>query len=492
MSRYKHIFIFVIFLPLILYSESHSQDSLWAANFGGLYNDCGNSSVRLSNGDMVIFGSTFSFGSGEHDMYLIKTDSTGNLIWQKTFGGAGIEYGYDIIQTSDNGFALVGSTTSYGAGKRDIYLIKLNESGNEQWSKTFGGVENDLGHSVRECYDGGLIICGTTSSYGSNTDVYLIKTNNSGDSLWAKTFGGSAGETGSSVRETSDNGFAIVGNTGSYGVGYSSIYLVRTDSIGDTLWTASYGNDRADLGNTIEVTNDEGFIIGGTTVEDGDFYYNAYALKLDSLGVVEWENTYGGNYEDQFYSIQITSDGGYLFGGTTEGSGSRKIDMFVAKVDGGGNIEWDGQYGGSQSDYCNSIIPDAGNDFHAIGYSYSESNGGSDVYILKLQGSGSTPVDEFPPLNDNYFELAQNYPNPFNASTTISFNLPRASDYTLTIYNILGQAVRQWKDLTYSSGSYSYIWDGRDEWGTPVATGVYIYRLNSENYSEVKQMILLK
>ncbi|MEE9442184.1 MAG: T9SS type A sorting domain-containing protein [candidate division Zixibacteria bacterium] len=492
MSRGYYIFAYVLLLLLILVSESFSQDSLWAASYGGLYNDCGNSSVQMLNGDILILGSTYSFGAGEHDMYLVKTDSTGNLIWQKSFGGTGIEYGYDIVLTSDNGFALVGSTTSYGAGKRDIYLVKLDESGNELWSKTFGGIENDYGRSIRECGDNGLIICGTTSSYGSNTDIYLIKTNSSGDSLWAKTYGGSAGETGASIRETSDNGFAIVGNTGSYGVGYCSIYLVRTDSLGDTLWTSSYGNDRADLGNTIEITNDKGYIIGGATVEDGDFYYNAYAVKLDSLGTVEWDSTYGGNYEDQFYSIQLTPDGGYIYGGSTEGSGSRKIDMFVIKVDGGGNTEWNAQYGGNQSDYCNSIIPDGGNDFHAIGYTYSSTNGGSDVYIVKLQGSASTPVEETLPLSDNYYELSQNYPNPFNASTTISFTLPRASNYTLTIYNILGQAIRQWEDYIFSPGTYSIIWDGQNGYGENAATGIYIYRLQTEKYSEVKQMILIK
>lgn len=489
--RSAHILLFFILIltgPLTL-----AQDSLWTANFGGSFNESGCAAIQLSDGDIVMIGSTYSYGAGDHDIYLIKTDSTGILQWAQTFGGAGTDYGYDLVETSDGGLILVGSTRSFGAGGRDVYLIKTDSGGIEQWSKTYGGTSNDEGFSVREVYDKGFAICGTTASYGTNGDIYLIRTDSLGDSSWTKTYGGSAGEAGAAVRITSDSGFVLVGTTGSYGAGYSSIYLIRTDSIGDTVWTANYGGSRADLGFTVEETTDLGFIIGGATAPTGANFYDAYIIKTDSLGVTAWDSAYGGVYEDRAYSIKETSDGGYIIGGTTEGSGARKIDIYILKIDGGGNTEWDNSYGGPETDKCLSLILDIDDNYLALGTTYSISNGGSDLCLLKISSGGATDIDWTNPFETGLtYELRQNFPNPFNLETRIDYFLPRQTEVMVKIYNILGQTVRVWDQGYQPAGPFTILWDGRNEWGETVASGVYFYRLIASDYTETKKMVLLK
>jgi len=476
------------------YCMSEAHDTLWTANYGGFYNETGQSMLRLSNGDMIIVGSTYSYGAGDYDIYLIRTDSTGIAIWEETYGGAGIDIGSDIMQSSDGNIIIVGSTTSVGNGNKDMYVLKVDTDGSLIWSKTFGGAGIDEAHAVGETSDNGLVICGTTTSYGAGgSDFYLVRTDAAGDSLWTATYGGAAGESGQDIDIASDGGFIMVGHTGTYGTGYSSIYLVRTDSAGDTLWTSTYGNDRADLGYAVAVTNDNGCILAGATAPDGANYYDAYVAKTDSLGVVQWDSTYGAAYEDRAYTVKPTSDGGYIVGGTTESSAGNDIDMYVIKLDPAGSVEWDSTYGGSESDFCRSIVIDPQNNYLMAGYSYSYTKGGSDVYVLKIEGEAATPVDgDEPVLPTDIVELKQNYPNPFNPSTTIEFNLPRSSRYSLLVYNVLGQQVRRWDEDHALAGWHGITWDGRDNDGNIVASGIYFYRLTTDMYNETRKMILMK
>lgn len=492
----KAVKTLIILLPLLSIvggSQALAQDSLWSVCYGGYYNESGYASTQTGDGDFLLVGSTFSYGSGDYDVYLVKTDSTGIEIWSRTFGGTGIEYGYDITATADGGYVLVGSTTSYGNGGRDIYLLKVNDLGEEVWSQTFGGTEDDIGVSVRLASDSGFILCGSTSSYGEGTDIYVIKTDSNGDSLWTATYGGSAGESGAAVRTAVDSGYIVIGSTGSYGDGYSSVYLVRIGELGDTLWTSAYGGSRADFGHSVETTNDKGFILAGTTAPDGKNFYDAYLVKVDSLGLLEWEETYGGEYEDRAYSVKATADGGYIMAGTYEGSGDRKLDVFMVKTDPIGGVEWSDSYGGAESDYGRMVLLDDNQDYIVAGYTFSESSGGSDVYLLKVQGPLQMGVgDDDWQLPSEIAVLSQNFPNPFNLSTRIDFHLPRRASYNLVIYNVLGQVVRKWEDCGAYAGRYTIIWDGRNESGNEVASGIYIYNLRVEDFVQSKKMVLLK
>ncbi|HSH00387.1 MAG TPA: hypothetical protein VLB27_10075, partial [candidate division Zixibacteria bacterium] len=204
------IAVFVALAP----SLASAQDVLWERRYGGVYNEGGFAGARLPDGGYALLGSTFSYGAGDHDIFLVRVDSLGQTQWSRTYGGSDTDYGYDIQPTVDGGFVLTGVTRSSGAGKGDVCLIKVDSLGALQWQKTYGGAERDEGWSVRQTIDRGYIIGGTTGSFGAGyTDMYLLKVDSLGALQWQRTYGGAGGENGAAVRLTPDGGFALVGST---------------------------------------------------------------------------------------------------------------------------------------------------------------------------------------------------------------------------------------------------------------------------------------
>jgi hypothetical protein len=354
----------------------------WVKTFGGSNDDWGSSVQQTSDGGFILVGTTTSFGAGGFDVWLIKTDADGNKLWEKTFGGIRDDRGHSVQQTSDGGFILLGWTESFDAREADVWLVKTDASGNIEWDRTFGGSDRDKGSSVQQTSDGGFILVGYTESFGAGwADVWLIKTDADGNKLWEKTFGGSGLDSGSSVQQTSDGGFILVGYTTSFGAGGFDVWLIKTDADGNKLWEKTFGGSGRDWGSSVQQTSDGGFILVGYTTSFGAG--DVWLIKTDANGNKQWDRTFGGSDWDEGWSVQQTSDGGFIIVGWTWSFGAGGPDVWLIKTDANGNKQWDRTFGGSDWDEGYSVQQTSDGGFIIVGSTESFGAGEGDVLLIK-------------------------------------------------------------------------------------------------------------
>jgi hypothetical protein len=310
----------------------------WTKTIGGPASEEGNSLIQTSDGGYAITGYTTSFGAGEDDVYVVKLDAKGNLQWTKTIGGKSVEKGSSIIQTSDGGYAIAGYTESFGAGEADVYVVKLDAKGNLQWTKTIGGPKDDRGFSLIQTSDGGYVIAGYTRSFSAGwTDVYVVKLDASGNLQWTKTIGGTEVDGGISLIQTSDGGYAITGTTNSFGTPSGDVYVVKLDANGNLQWIKTIGGTYNDVGRSIIQISDGGYAVAGETKSFGAGEADVYVVKLDAQGNLQWTKTIGGPKDDWGFSLIQTSDGGYAIAGYTNSFGAGEADVYVVKLDKNGD-----------------------------------------------------------------------------------------------------------------------------------------------------------
>lgn len=367
-------------------SPDHAQTSVeeWSATFGGFSNEYTYGMQRTSDGGYIIVGDTQSFGAGNFDVYLIKADASGNEVWTNTFGGIYSERGNSIRQTSDGGFIIAGYRILTDAGKSHLYLLKTDGSGNEVWSQTFGDeTVSTVGQSVRQTSDGGYIIVGYRATYGTgiNYGIYLLKTDSSGNEEWSQLLGNTAYDRGLSICEVS-GGYVIGANTG----GYNDMTLIKVDSLGSQVWSQSYtGGTFIWQDGNVAPTADGGFILTGYK-RDNDNINDVLLVKTDSGGNEVWSRMYGGASPDTGYSVNQTSDGGYIVTGNTESFGPGGWDVYVVKTDYRGYEEWSGAFGGTGLDRGEVVQEAADGTFTIAGITKSFGNGVWDVYLLNVSG----------------------------------------------------------------------------------------------------------
>lgn len=379
-----------IILPTLLLAlctslaNAQAPDTLWTKKYGGSDYENGYSVQQTSDSSYVIVGRTSSFGSGLEDVYFIKTNANGDTLWTKTYGGIDYDAGRAVQQTTDGGYIIAGRTSSSGAGSADVYLIKTNADGDTLWTRTYGGADGDDGYSVQQISDSGYIIAGITYSFGFWPDVYLIKTDSLGDTLWTRTYGGVDIDEGYSVQETIDGGYIIAGNTFIPGPNLLDVFLIKTDANGDTLWTRTYGGTEIDGSYSAQQTTDGGYIITGYTESFGAGRSDVWLLKTDSLGDTTWTKTYGGTLDDEGRSVQQTNDGGYIISGITSSFGIGSNDVYIIKTDVNGNALWTKTYGGIDDDRAFSAKQTSDKGYIIAGYTYSFGAGNADVYLIKI------------------------------------------------------------------------------------------------------------
>ncbi len=385
--------LLTILLFSICINNIASAQTTFQKTIGGTADDIGYSIQLTSDGGYIVTGESNSFSGGEADVYLIRFDADGDTLWTKTYGGTDSDYGKSVQQTADGGYIIAGYTNSFGAGYQDVYLIKTNASGDTSWTNVFGGAGGDYGYAVDQTSDGGYIVAGETNGFGAgNVDIYLIRTNADGDTLWTKTYGGSGYELSNSVQQTADGGYIIGGQTDSYGAGNTDLYLIRTDADGDTLWTKTYGGIGYELEYSVQQTTDGGYIIAGHTFTFGS--NDVYLVKTNSAGNTLWSKTYGGIDVDLGNSVQQTTDGGYIIAGNTYAFGAGSWDAYLIKTEADGDTLWTKTIGAADDDRGNSVKQTADGGYIITGHSQSFGAGYHDVYMIKTDATGNSGCNQ--------------------------------------------------------------------------------------------------
>ena len=577
----KSMVLFLI-LTVAIVTMAQPPDTLWTRTFGGDSADFGYSIQQTSDGGFIITGSTASFGIDSSDVWLIKTDSLGNEEWNRTFGGSGNDVGNCVLEdTMDIGYIIVGSTTSFSPDStNDVCLVKTDLNGDTMWTRTFGGIHNDVGNSIAQTNDGGYIIVGTTYSYGTGFgEVWLIKTTARGDSEWTRTFWGWGPSEGNAVQPTTDGGYIIIGTTPLMS-GNHAAWLIKTDSNGDSLWTRTFGvwgvygrsvrqttdggyilavllvdqggaiiktdslgnqlwvNDQVGSGS-VRQTSDGGYIVIGTSFSGFPWYqYYAHLIKTDLLGNWYWSWTFQSNSSGS--DAQQTFDGGYILVGTIN-TWTSNPDMFLIRLSRDSipspvlsatpdTLFFWGWVGGPN--YPDQWFQVENLGFNTLNYALSDDvpwltedpmNGGpvpptNTVWvsvddtglaegihyghiIVTAPGAQESPDTVFVKLrlfpsnvpsfrgNDipKEFGLLPPYPNPFNPTTNLTFDVPQARYVDLSIYDIQGRKVAELNSGWCPPGTYHTTFNGLN-----LSSGIYFCQMVAGDFVQTRKLLLLK
>jgi hypothetical protein len=394
MMREKSLAVYIVvclFIFAVLFgSFGVALADQWVKTYGGTGEDKASSVQQTEDGGYIVIGSTSSYGAGDQDIWILKLDISGNVEWQKTFGGSGVDEASAVLQTAEGGFIIAGRTSSFGAGKNDAWILKLDRDGNVQWQKTFGGAEDDEAYSVQQTSDNGYIVAGSTASFGvEKKDAWILKLDADGRIEWQKTFGGSEDDSAHDVQQLSDGSYIFAGTTASFGAGKKDVWVVKLGIDGKPEWQKTYGTKEDEEAYLIRQASDEGFLIGGWTKTYGDV--DAWIIKIDSVGIVKWQKAYGADKEDRIYSVRQTGDGKYIAAGSTDSFGAGKKDAWILRLDGNGNILWQKIFGGNGDDEAVSAEPTLDGGFILAGWTSSYGAGSGDVWGMKLDSNGNVP-----------------------------------------------------------------------------------------------------
>jgi len=461
----------LFFAPLLccislLYAQA--PDTLWTKTYGGTRDDEAYSVQQADDGGYIIVGLTESFGAGGYDVWLLKTDSFGDTIWTRTYGGVNDDYGTSVQQTTDGGYIIVGNTASFGAGRGDIWLIKTDSLGDTLWTRTYGDTTPEWAHSVLQTADGGYVIGGGYQWGDDYIDMLglIKKVDAVGYELWT-AFGG---DDFSDIALTLDGGCIGVGGV------YDShqfwfIFVRKVDSLGNYEWGHTYFNYYLSWGSSIQQTKDEGYIILGYTNNQ------LLLFKTDHQGNVLWDKTYGGASGSSV--IEVIRNG-YIVTGAFASRRTRDPDLFLMRTDSLGDTLWTKTYGGNRG-YSVQQTADGG--YVIVGRAGDP--GYYDIYLVKT-ALDTFSIEEYEPAHQLCTSLLHIYPNPFYDKVDIRYQITDKSEIDIDIYDATGRLVKELKN------TQPIIWDGSDNLGKKLPTGVYFLEFKAGDYLETRKLILLK
>jgi len=385
---------FIVLSFLALSSLSFSQIS-FQKSYGDSGNEKGYSVTELLDSNYAITGVSTSFSS-DKDVIVLKVDTAGVILWTRTIGGEKNDVGRKVIATDDGGMVVVGSTASFGAGRRDIYLIKLDIDGNTEWANTYGGPQNEYAFAVTPTIDGGFIIGGETSSFGvEGSDILIFKTDARGNVQWSSAVGGRNVEYAFDVLEHYD-GYLVGFESNTWGAGSKDVGLLKLSKTGEFQWLYSYGGNEEENINGLLTLDDGSIAMTGITASFGYGNLDGFFLKCNKSGDLEFARTYGDVGAEVFQGIMKTEDG-YVFCGFSNSFNDQLLaeDLLIVKVNEKGRTKWSKTYGGIFMDVGLSMIRSSKGEIIVVGETKSFSGrSDSDIYLVKNQDNGALSTCE--------------------------------------------------------------------------------------------------
>lgn len=362
-------------------------ESLWQKAYGGDGRDRAYDVIALKDGGAMIAGMSRSYGKGRSDMLITKMDKAGNILYRSSYGGKKRDYANAITHTSDGYFMAAGMSESFSDdGNKDVYVVKFDSEGKRLWQKTYGGEEKEEAKAIAGVSGGGALIAGYTESYGKGRkDVYILYIDKDGKEIWSKAIGGKEDDEAYDISLTADGGFVVVGATESYGAGNDDFYILKFDGKGKFLWDKVYGEANEDALHAVTPTPEGGFVVAGKTKSFGSKHSDIDIIKYSKNGEMIWHKIFGFDSKEWANDIIRIPGGGYLLAGTTKSFGFGKFDFYLLELDSEGSSVWANVYGGADKEMAAALTRTADGNVLVVGETESFGNGDYDFFLLKVQ-----------------------------------------------------------------------------------------------------------
>lgn len=485
---------FNLFLTLyiICLSLPITPQPVFIRTFGGeLSYETGNAITFTVDNAFIVVGETSGFDQIGAGVYIIKINESGDLIWQKSYFPDG--EGKDITNTPDGHYMITGRG-GWSGTNIDLLVMKINTNGDTLWTNTFDINEYDIGNSIKRTRDNGFIIAGFTGKWSPSSDrnIYLLKIDVNGNKIWDKIIEWPYRTEANAVLQASDGGFII---TGFYFAGNRQFLILKTDSLGNEIDSDIIYNLDGEGFDVIELSNGDFAATG--FINRYPFGLQACLVYYDTLLNRLWTSYYGEDKSDVGYTLYQTGDRSFIIGGSTNAGGNGRF-AYLIKTDSLGNLNWHKYWGNGEGEDIYSLIPTADNGFILAGKytTFIQPDYVTDVYIIKTDSSGRITTGlgdiEEQKIGGTY-KLNQNFPNPFNPATTIEYTIPKIGLAQIEIYNTAGQLVKTVINQQKTAGEYTIVWNGKNLQNQPVASGIYFYVLKVDGIIfETKKMVLLR
>ncbi|MCF7811967.1 T9SS type A sorting domain-containing protein [bacterium] len=473
--------IILAFLPFVAFTQPELQ---WTRTYGGVRSDECYSMIQTTDGGYAIAGRTESFNTENLGFWFIKTDADGDSLWSLIIDGENRDECHSIIQTADEGYALAGFTMSFGSGHSDMWLVKIDSVGEIIWSQTYGGEGGERCFSIIQTSDGGYALAGETHSFGAGEwDMWLVKTNSDGDSLWSRTFGGRDEDRCYSIVQTGDGGFALAGLTKSFRAQGTDMWLVKTDNNGDSLWAYKYGYRNDEECYSMIQCSDGGFALAGKYDPGGvSWDRDMLLLKTDEEGDSLWSRRFGGSGNEYCQSIKQTPDGGYALGGWTTSFGMNGTsDMWLVRTDTNGDSLWSLTEGRNTADNCYSIVQTEDGGYAMAG------NILNDMSLVKTESDPVSVPNRERPISVEHFILLPAYPNPFNNSCKLSYELPFNNQVSIVLHDGAGRYLKEVVNQNQGAGYHNCLIEASD-----LPAGVYFVRFSTNQFEQNQKLLLIR